>query len=239
MRIRSLFVLGALLGAVPAAAQRGGVDKFEEPEVEQSCRVVPDTAVVPTAGQIRERRELRARLDSIGRANGVAEPAGLLLVDVDSTRQGKVIFIETNYPQPVADAATRAVGEYLRTLQGGRAYQALVRIDGDYAALAPGKRHCAPALANQGELSTMVQRVLARHPEAGTHSTPRAKRAVVRLVVDRAGKVAYVEVDTPTGDPNLDPYLAPIAERLRFLPAKLDDAPFDARFRFTLTFNVR
>jgi TonB family protein len=236
---RSLpLALGALLAAVPAAAQVQ-VTKIEEPAVEQSCRVVPDTAAVPTAGQIRERRELQARLDSIGRANGVAAPTGLLLVDVDSARRGKVIFIETNYPQPVVDAATRAVGDYLSTLRAGRAYQALVRVDGEYAAMAPGKRHCAPALANRGELGEMMQRVLARHPQAGTLRTPQVKRAVVRLVVDRTGKVAYVEVDTPTGDANLDPYVQPIAERLRFLPAKLDDVPFDARFRFTLTFNVR
>jgi TonB family protein len=62
---------------------------------------------------------------------------------------------------------------------------------------------------------------------------------VVRLVVNREGTVSYVEVERPTGDENLDPYVTAIAERLRFLPAKLNDMAFDTRFRFTMSFNVR
>jgi TonB family protein len=208
-------------------------------EVTQDCKVLSDTAVVPTAGQVRERRELQARLVALGRRNGVATPTGLLLVDVDSTRRGKVIFIETNYPQELVNTATRAVGAYLETLPPGKSYQALIRINGEYPVMAAGKRHCAPTLANHQDLVDMVQRVLRRYPGAGSLPKPEVKRAVVRLVVNREGTVSYVEVERPTGDENLDPYVTAIAERLRFLPAKLDDMAFDARFRFTLSFNVR
>jgi TonB family protein len=217
----------------------GSIAQTPAVEVAQECKVVPDTAVVPTAGQVRERRELQARLASLGRSNGVATPTGLLLVDVDSTRRGKVIFIETNYPQELVNTATRAVGEYLGTLPPGRSYQALIRIDGEYPAMAAGKRHCPPTLANRQELSDMMQRVLRRYPGAGNLPKPEVKRAVVRMVVNREGAVSYVELERPTGDENLDPYVTAIAERLRFLPAKLDDVAFDTRFRFTLTFNVR
>jgi len=218
-------------------ASGGLVAQTPTVEVTQECRVVPDTAAVPTPGQIRERRELQARLVALGRSNGVAAPTGLLLVDVDSTRRGKVIFIETNYPQALVNTATRAVGAYLETLPPGKPYQALIRIDGEYPAMAAGKRHCAPTLANLQELSDMMERVRDRYP--GHPPTPEIKRAVVRLVVNREGTVSYVEVERPTGDENLDPYVTAIAERLRFLPAKLDDMAFDTRFRFTLAFNVR
>ena len=86
----------------------------------------------------------------------MAAPTGLLLVDVDSARRGKVIFIETNYPQELVNTATRAVGEYLETLPPGRSYQALIRIDGEYPAMAAGKRHCAPTLANRQDLGDMM-----------------------------------------------------------------------------------
>lgn len=255
MRIRGLsfatlavIVVGSLVPGTAAgqrnpgtaAGQRTPDGGWRRPaQAAQECKVVSDTAAVPTAGQVRERRELRARLEALGRSSGVATPTGLLLVDVDSTRQGKVIFIETNYPQELVNTATRAVGEYLETLPPGRPYQALIRIDGDYPAMAPGKRHCAPTLANRDDLGLMMQRVMQRHPQAGKLPQPVVKNAVVRLVVNREGTVSYVEVERPTGDENLDPYVTAIAERLRFVPAKLDDMAYDTRFRFTLTFNVR
>jgi len=230
-----LLVLLALAAALPASL------RAQTPRLpDQPCRVIPDTAAaIPTPQQVRERRELRAALDSIARANGVAAPTGILFVDVDSTRHGKVFFIDSNLTQPASDAATRQVAEYLATLEHGRAYQALVRIDGDYVPPAPGKRSCNPVLANRDTLSALMLRVLDRHPERGRHDEPVVKRAVVRLVVNREGGVSYAEVVQPTGDPAIDPYLEAIALRLRFLPARLDGVPYDVRFRFNLQFNVR
>ena len=229
-----------LLALLALAAIPGALHAQKTPRLpEQPCRVIPDTAVVPSAQQVREREALRAALDSVARAHGVAAPTGILFVDVDSTRHGKVFFIDSNLPQPASDAATGMVAEYLSTLERGRAYQALVRVDGAYAAPAPGKRNCPPVLANGDTLSALMLRVLDRHPEKGRHDPPVAKRAVVRLVVNRDGGVSYAEVVQPTGDAAIDPYLEDIASRLRFLPARLDDVPYDVRFRFNLQFNVR
>lgn len=233
--LRRLSALVVLAVALPAAVHAQKAPRLPE----QPCRVIPDTAVVPTPQQVAEREELRASLDSVARAYGVAAPTGILFVDVDSARHGKVFFIDSNLPQPASEAATRRVAEYLSTLEGGRAYQALVRIDGAYAAPAPGKRNCTPVLANGDTLSALMLRVLDRHPEAGKHDEPVAKRAVVRLVVNREGGVSYAEVVQPTGDPAIDPYLEAISLRLRFLPARLDDVPYDVRFRFSMQFNVR
>jgi TonB family protein len=105
--------------------------------------------------------------------------------------------------------------------------------------MTPGRRHCRPELDNPGDLSEMMQTVLEHHPEAGTHDQAVVKRATMRLVVTREGRVAYAEVDRPTGDAAIDPHLEGIAMRLRFNPATLDGQPFDVRFRFNLTFNVR
>lgn len=202
------------------------------------CAVIADTVPGPTPRQVQERTELRDQIQAALRAHG--QPVGgLLMVDVDSTRRGKVLFMDAPLPDSTRRAATALVAAYLETLASGRAYQALIRIDGDYPAMTPGRRHCRPELANADSLSAMMQAVLERHPENGRHNQPVAKRATVRMVVTREGRVAYVEVDRPTGDAFIDQNLEAIAMRLRFNPATLDGDPFDVRFRFNMTFNVR
>ncbi|HEU0301720.1 MAG TPA: TonB family protein [Longimicrobium sp.] len=226
--------LVAFLAVLALAAPRADAQQPAE-----RCSVIPDTVPGPTERQIRERTELRDQIQGVLRAHG-REIGGLLMVDVDSTRRGKVLFMDVDLPDSTREAATQLVATYLETLQAGRAYQALIRIDGDYPAMTPGRRHCRPELANPDSLYGMVAAVLARHPEAGRHENqPLVKRATVRMVVTRQGDVAYVEVDRPTGDPFLDLNLEAIAHRLRFRPATLDGTPFDVRFRFNLTFNVR
>ncbi|HSU13321.1 TonB family protein [Longimicrobium sp.] len=124
------------------------------------------------------------------------------------------------------------------SLEGGRAYQALIRLDADYVAPAPGKRACSPVLENRQELVDLLHGVAEHHPQAGKMPAPVSRSAVVRLVVNRRGTVSYVEVVQPTGDEFVDRYVAAIAEHLRFTPATLDDVPYDVRTRFTLTFNL-
>jgi TonB family protein len=202
------------------------------------CAVIPDTVPGPTEQQVRERTELRDQIQTVLRAHG--QPVGgLLMVDVDSTRRGKVLFMDVDLPDSTRAAAMSLVATYLATLRAGRAYQALIRIDGEYPAMTPGRTHCRPELANPDTMSSMMQAVLERHPEAGTHAQAIPKRATLRLVVSRQGDVAYAEVERPTGDAFIDRYLEDIALRLRFRPATLDGQPFDVRFRFNMTFNVR
>jgi TonB family protein len=202
------------------------------------CSVVPDTAAGPTPQQVAERTRLRDQIASALRDRG-AQPAGLLMVDVNAERQGRLLFIESQLPDSARAAALALMGEYLRTLQAGRAYQALIRIDGDYPALTPGRTHCRPELANPDSMSVWMQRVMEHHPQSGRHAdAPLVKRVVVRMVVTRSGSVALVEMDTPSGDEMLDANAEAIAARLRFRPATLDGVPFDVRFRFTLTFRI-
>lgn len=202
------------------------------------CTVIADTVPGPSEQQVRERTDLRDQLQAALRAHG-QRVRGLLMVDVDSTQRGKVLFMDAPLPDSTRRAVTALVATYLETLAAGRAYQALIRIDGDYPAMTPGRRHCSPELANRGRLTEMMQAVLEGHPETGTHGQPIVKRATVRLVVTREGRVAYAEVDQFTGDPFIDMTLEAIAMNLRFTPATLDGTPFDVRFRFNLTFNVR
>jgi len=233
MTLRAVTLASLLLAPVAASAQATVV-----PPPGQQCVVLADTFRGPTPRQVAERRQLRTRLDSIARAGGVAEPRGLLLADVDSTRQGKLLFIDTNLPAPLVRTATQSVQQYLSTLPPGRSYQALIRIDSDYVAMAPGKRHCLPSIANDGERSAMMQRVLDAHPQANKGGEPITRRVLMRLVVSRDGSVSYVDVDHPSGDAFLDPLAPEIARRLRFHPALLDGVPFDARFRYAMTFVI-
>lgn len=226
--MRSIFLLPLLL--VPLAGRAAAQDG--------PCRIVADSAVVPTPKQIAERQRLRASLDSIARRDGVAEPSAILYVDVDTTRHGTLVFIDSNLTPDATTRATHRVEEFLTSLEGGRAYQALIRIDGDYVVPAPGKRACSPVLENRQELVDLVHAVAEHHPQAGKLPAAVTRNAIVRLVVNRRGTVSYVEVAQPAGDEFIDRYVAAIAERLRFTPATMDGVPYDVRTRFTLTFSV-
>lgn len=230
--LRTVFIATALALAVSAA-----------PAVSQTpparCSAVPADQQGPTERQIAEATELRNRIAGVLHAHGFA-PAGLLMVDVDSTWRGKVLFMDAELADSTRQAVVALVADYLKLLRRGQQYQMLVRVDGDYPAITPGRTHCRPELANGSRLSAMMQRIIALHPEYGRHpNEPLIIQAVVRMVVTRDGRVAYAEIDTPSGDTNIDPYLEAIAYELRFRPASLDDAPFDVRFRFTLTFRIR
>jgi hypothetical protein len=225
-------LLAAAFFAFPAAAAAQG------PTLGQGCSVVTDSTSVPTPQQIAERQQLRLALDSIARAHGTAEPAGILYVDVDSMRQGKVFFIEANLSPSASQAATARVSEYLSTLQSGRAYQALIRVGADYVAPAPGKRSCAPKLQSLQLMVDLMGRMMQNHPNRNRGTEPVKRNVIIRLVVSRDGTVPYAELVQPTGDAYVDPLLPVIMERMRFSPATLDDVPHDVRFRFTLPVSI-
>jgi hypothetical protein len=195
---RPYLVLLLALTAAPAGAQspRARV----EPTPGQLCETLPDTARGPTPGQLAEIRELRGRLIAIGRRHGVTEPHGLLMVDVDSTRRGQLLFIESNYPDRAVRQATDTVAKYLESLPGGRGYQALLRVDGDYPARAPGRRHCRPDLLTIRERQEMLMDAVRRHPDAGRLPAPLRRQALLLLVVTRDGNVGLATLTRATGD---------------------------------------
>jgi len=204
----------------------------------ERCVVVADTVVGPTDGQIRERHELREQIAAVFTAHG-AEPRGLLFVDIDTTRTGVVRFLDVELADSTIQAATQVVREYLRALERRRAYQALIRVDGEYPAVLPGRTRCSPMLESVQVLIDGVNNVAMRHPLAGKVTRHVVKHADLLLVVNREGGVSWIEVLQPTGDEFLDQYVEEIAGRLRFLPASLDGTPIDARTRFRLTFTIR
>jgi TonB family protein len=226
---RAALVASLALAAftAPAAAQQ-----------RERCTVVADTVPGPSEAQIRERAQLREQIAASFAAHG-AEPRGLLFVNIDSTRVGVVRFLDAPLPDSTIQAATEVVREYLRSLERGRAYQALVRVDGEYPAVLPGRTRCAPMLESVQVLMDGVESVALRHPMAGKVTRNVVKTADLLLVVNRDGGVSWVEVVQPTGDEYLDGYVTEIASRLRFLPASLDGTTMDARTRFRMTFTIR
>lgn len=233
----TLILAGVLLiaGSLPAGAQRTPTRV-----VGARCTTVADTIRGPTPAQIAERQELRGRLVAVGRRNGVTEPQGLLLVDVDSTRRGQLLFLESNFPEPAVQQATRAVAEYLESLPSGRGYQALIRVDGEYPAITPGRQHCTPVLLTMNdERLRMMHEAERRHPEAGKLAAPLRRQALVLLAVSRTGSVALAAIARSSGDEYLDAAAVEIGRRLRFSPATLDGEPFDTRIRFPVGFEVQ
>lgn len=205
----------------------------------QRCETVPDSVRGPTPGQLTESRQLRAQLVEIGRRNGVNEPQGLLLVDVDSTRKGVLLFMHSNYPEAGVAQVTAAVDKYMESLPSGRGYQALIRVDGEYPAILPGRQHCRPVLLNEQERIDMIGQAVRNHPERGKLAAPVTRQAVVLLVANREGGVSLAVVARSSGDEYLDRAAEEIGRRLQFAPATLDGVPFDARFRFPVGFTIR
>jgi len=230
----------ALLGTLAAGAAHAQTGApLPTRAMDQQCGVVPDSVRPPTPGQIAERGQLRDRLVAIGRRNGVTAPTGLLMVDVDSTYKGSVLFMESNYPEAAVRQTTEAVSEYLSTLPRGRRYQALIRVDGEYPAVAPGHQHCRPVMLNWEDQRTAMDRVWRGHPERGKLAAPVNREVVLLLVVSREGRVTYSGVARPSGDAYLDEAAPAIGRVLKFEPATLDGIPFDARYRLRLPFTIR
>jgi TonB family protein len=228
MRFLRPAVLLALLAPAGLAAQ-----------APDRCAVVPDSIVPPTEQQVREADEMREGLRGILQRHGQAAE-GLLMVDVDSTRRGRLLFMDAEIPDTTRAAVLAHVAEYLQALPGGRGYQALIRMDATYPAVAPGVRRCRPDLLTYGNLNDHVAEVERGHPAAGRHQgNPLQQRMTLLLVVSREGHVAYAEVLDPTGDEYLDRHAVEIAKMLRFDPASLDEVPIDVRLRFPLGFRIR
>lgn len=225
---RASLVAALMLAAFasPAAAQ------------DPRCVVIPDTVVGPTDWQIRERQELREKIAAAFTAHG-APAEGLLFVDVDTARTGTVRFLDVELADSTIQAATAVVSEYLRALERGRAYQALIRVDGEYPAVLPGRTRCTPMLESAATMMQEVDAVAERHPLWGKVTRSLVKHANLLLVVNREGRVSWVQVLEPTGDEHLDRYVEGIASRLRFKAVTLDDVPIDSRLRFRLTFTIR
>jgi TonB family protein len=225
-------VLAAAIGLCVLAP---GARAQQTPE---RCAPVPDTVPGPSDWQVRERQQLREQIATVLQAHGAA-PTGLLFVDVDTSRVGVVRFLDVKMADSTIQAATAVVAEYLRSLEHGRAYQALIRVDGEYPAIIPGRMHCRPVLENVPEVYELVGELAGRHPLAGKVNRSLVKHADLLLVVNRDGGVSWVQVLRPTGDEHLDPYVEAIAARMRFLPVTLDGTPIDSRMRYRLTFTIR
>lgn len=223
-----VIALSALHAAEAAAQQRA-------PE---RCSVVADTVAAPSPQQVREADEMRRELRAILRGHGQPEQ-GLLMVDVDPTRRGRLLFMEADIPDTTRAAVLAHVAEYLQGLPGGGRYQALVRMDATYPAVVPGVRQCRPEVVSWTEFSDAVGEVQLAHPAAGRHrGAPLRQQAVVLLVVTRDGHVAYAEVVATSGDEYLDTSAVEVAKLLRFDPASLDEVPIDVRIRFPLAFLI-
>lgn len=230
--------LAAALLATFASAASLPAQGEGAPTPPSRCNVVPDSVRPPTPAQVADRAQLRERVAAVFRADGHA-PAGLLYVDIDSTRRGKVMFLDLDLPPETVSRATQEVATHLQTLESGRAYHSVVRIDGEYPVIAPGKRHCVPALTNRGDVTEMGGRLMQHHPMAGKVAEAQAIRATLILVIDRTGKVPFASLERPTGDEFMDQYAAEFVQQiLKFEPASLDGVPFDVRTRFNLTLHI-
>jgi TonB family protein len=220
MRIAILLLAGAALAAaVPAGAQTGPCSSVEPPRPPRRADRVRDS--VRTA--IRD--TLRTELLQAARDAGVAEPAGIVLVERTDRRTGqaRAWSFRSNVPDPVSQEVVVRRAPLLARWPDREALMH-VRLDAiDY----PDEpvMECLPALVNPGQFARDMQQ-LARFASgyAGTRSE---LRVYVRMLVTREGEVAYAMVSRRSSIDRLDREAIVLVQGLRFHPAAVDDVPVD------------
>jgi TonB family protein len=220
MRIILLLLAGAALAAaVPARAQTGPCRSWEPPRPLRRAERVRDSI----RNAIRD--TLRTELLQAARHAGVAEPAGIVLVERTDRRTGqaRAWSFRANVPDSVSQAVVARRAPLLMRWpdREGIMYFRLEAIDYPDEPV----MECLPALLNREQFVREMQRLsLIAAAYAGTRSQLRVD---VRMLVTREGEVAYAAVSRSSSMSALDREVLAVAEGLRFHPAAVDDVPVD------------
>jgi TonB family protein len=220
MKPRSLaFATTAALSAVvpsPAHAQ--------DAVPAQSSRDTADAAL---------RREIRATVA----ASGQADPHALLLLE--GLRAGpelQIRMLDGELPDSVLLRVYQAVHARAAAWPGDT-LRMLVRLDAD--AYQPGVDEgieVQPMLRNRAGVMTALRTFSAQHPEVGP--VGRSYTTRVRMVVTRAGTVAFAIVQQSSGSAEVDAFAGDVAAQMQFDPAQVGPKTVDLWVTIPLTVTI-
>jgi TonB family protein len=216
----ALALAAALAGASPPAAAAQ-----QATPTAQSAR---DTAGAALS------REVRAAVA----AGGVADPHGLLLLE--GLRRGpelQIRMLDGDLPDSVLMRVYQAVHARAPGWPGDT-LRMLVRLDAD--AYQPGVDEgieAQPMLRNRAGVMAALRGFSARHPEVGP--VGRSYTATVRMVVTRAGNVAFAIVQQSSGNAEVDAYAGDVAAQMQFDPAQVGPRTVDLWVTIPVTVTIQ
>jgi hypothetical protein len=220
MRLRILLPVLATLGAAPLAAQQAGLPSY--------CR--PDTVTRPDVvarSALRKAIEdsLRTEIVAAARQAGVAEPAGLVAIQIRDRRRGRAqaTAFRANVADSVVDAAV-APRAALLARWPERSEWLHVRLDGPFPP-ADARVECLPAIENSDWFVRELGRVLSadRSPPGQMGGST----ATLRMLVSRDGDVVFATLSRTSPRSGVNHGVLNAARGLRFRPASFGGVPVD------------
>lgn len=230
-RLHVLAAVLAALAAAPLAAQR----------MSTVCTTAQPTAVADSAGTgsieagllAAIRQELFGGAREAAVAAGVAEPRGLLVVELER-RTGRVThrLLGGNVPDAVLAPFVVRMAPRLRNHPSqaeplvvyGRLEPDVATGEALLAAAAGPVEACTPELRDPSGFRRRLDTEVARRIPHGGDPI----RAALELVVSREGEVAHARLREPTGFPALDRAIVErLAPGMRFTPGTVGGVPVD------------
>jgi len=192
-------------------------------------------ALPPAAGDSAQALRQRFAAEVMAAATeGGAPAAGLVVLAADpATGRTELKLAHATVTEAALAPAVERVRAELKTIAGAGPQLWHVRLDP--AALPPGERTTAPAIANAREVRTLINRFVVQH-FTDIFQGRRGIRVDLQLVVTRDGEVAYARLIRSCGKPAVDAEALRIAPTMRFTPARVGTQPVDAHVDFGLYF---
>lgn len=222
MRICILLLAATALTAAPAHAQRARPASYCENPADRPQR--PGEAerdALRTAIQ----DSLRAELAAAAEARGIAEPAGLVAVQIRDRRAGtaQARTFGVNLSDDVVAQVVSARAPLLARWPEESEWLH-VRLDGPHPPASP-RLECMPAVENAQWFARQLTRIL------NDERTPRGAmanaRIVVRMLVSREGDVVFATLLQPGPRPSVNEGVLRAVRDLRFRPLTVDGVPVD------------
>lgn len=204
--IRPILLAAACAAAAPAYAQVNAT-------LATSCQGPESTSGF--------RGTLQSELREAARTAGIADPRGVVVVEMRN-RRARVTAFRSNVPENVSQAV---VARHAEHLAGWSECNGVVNVRLD-SLQAAGTAERIPVLVNADELARETRRLSATQSSAPGRGTRRVTLHLVMLVT-RDGEVAHATLKRSSGDSEIDRQLLLAARRLRFRPAGIGGVATD------------
>lgn len=220
MHVRLLLPVLATLAAAPLAAQQAGLPSYCRPDTITRPDIVARRALQKAIAD-----SLRTEIVAAARGAGVAEPAGLVVIQIRDRRRGRAqaTALRANVADPVVEAAVAARAALLARWPEREPWLH-VRLDGPFPP-EDAQVECMPAIENSEWFRRELGRVLSadrppRRQMAGS-------QAVLRMLVSRDGDVVFATLSRTSPRPGVNDGVLNVARGLRFRPMSVGGVPVD------------
>jgi len=225
-----LAAAAAVLSAAPAAAQNCRTVRYDpEAPARTSRRHAEDSTRLALRDEVRD--TLAARFRAAALEAGVAEPAGLVVVEIRDRRRGtaEVTPHASNVSYAVLRGVVDAHAELIaRWPERDGVFN--LRLDRPYrpapTEVAREAVECQPSIVDLNRLRRDLDVLSRRQGPLAPGQDPRVELRV-RMLVSRNGDVAYARLAGRGVRPALNEAVLELARQIRFNPASVNGVPVD------------